>query len=264
MKQAQSSRWIGSVLACGAILLGSIWFLFVSRYWSVTRFEIEGIQQLERGEVERATTDALDHGSWKPWDRRNIFFVHTTELEKTLQERLMVERVRVDKKFPNVLRLIIQERQRRILIASDNQYMQVDLNGVVTGEVPDALLAWVHTLFTSKVFADKHHPPVILVSVVSSATSGVQIVDPVVVRQWINVYHSLLASHWRFKTFMLDRVTSRTLKIAVQGDFDVIFDLETPLEPQIATFDSFLRSKPSGMVIHDYINVSVPGKVSFR
>ncbi len=266
-EQAPSSGWIAYVLAFFGVFCGMVWFIFVSRHWSIVHFQIEGLQQLERGEVEGAAMDALDHGSWKPWDRRNIFFVNTTELEKTLQERLVVERVHVDKVYPNVLRLIIKERQRSVVLATDHRFMLVDLKGVVTGDVSDASLLWVHALLAAKTFADNHHPPVILVGTVGadgSATSASQIVDPMVVRRWINAYHTLLVSQWRFRTFAIDHVTSRTLKIAVQGNFDVIMDMETPLEPQIETFNSFLRSKQKNIVIRDYINVTIPGKVSFK
>ena len=101
-------------LATSCIALSIVWFIFVSRYWSVTKIETNDLHDLSREEVASTTYDLLDNGGWKPWDRRNIFFVDPQQLEQDLHDRLFVEQVVVDKVYPNVLRLKIEERQRSV------------------------------------------------------------------------------------------------------------------------------------------------------
>lgn len=257
-------RILPYVLALVGVASSLMWFIFVSRYWSVTTLDIRGLAQIDRGEAENAVYDLLDHGAWRPWDRRNIFFVNKEKLQDELRDRLLAESVTVDKSYPNVLRLIIQERQRSVIIVTDSHTMQVDLHGIVTGDTSASSTAWVHDVLAGKSFADVSHPPIILVGSVDTTTSSEQLADPETVRRWIDAYHTLIASRWHFKTFTIDRVTSRTLKIAVQGGFDVIMDVEMPLEPQIETFNKFLQAKPKDAVIREYINVTVPGRVSFK
>ncbi len=262
--EKKKRRILPYLLAFIGVISSLVWFIFVSRYWSVTTLDIQGLQQIERGEAEGAVYDLLDHGSWRPWDRRNIFFVNKEKLENDLRDRLLAESVTVDKSYPNVLRLIIQERQRSVILMTDSRTMQVDLHGVSTGDLSASSTQWVHDVLAGKSFADVQHPPIILVGSVDTATSDAHIADPEAIRRWINAYHTLIASQWHFKTFTVDRVTSRTLKIAVQGGFDVMMDIQMPLGPQIETFNKFLQAKPKDAVIREYINVTVPGRVSFK
>lgn len=262
--EEKKNKILPYLLAFAGIAAAFIWFIFVSRYWSVTTLDIQGLQQIDRGEAEGAVYDLLDHGLWRPWDRRNIFFVNKEKLEDELRDRLLAESVIVDKSYPNVLRLIIQERQRSVILITDSRTMQVDLRGVSTGDLSASSTQWVHDVLAGKSFADVQHPPIVLVGSVDTATSDAQIADPDAIRRWINAYHTLIASRWHFKTFTVDRVTSRTLKIAVQGGFDVIMDVQMPLGPQIETFNKFLQAKPKDAVIREYINVTVPGRVSFK
>ncbi len=259
----RASRWIAYMLVIGGALLALVWFVFVSGYWSVTELRIEGIRELGRGEVEQATYDVLDHGTWIPWDRRNILFADTSRLAEQLQQDLIAESVIVDKVYPNVLRLIVVERQRRVIVGVENRFLNVDAHGILTGDEPESSLPSIHDRLAGKSFADASLPPLLLIGSVETASSGEPFADPDVVRRWIEAYHKLIAAGFRYKTISLDHVTSNTMKIDAEGNFDVLMDLETPLEPQIETFRRFMQTKPKGTAF-SYVDVRIPGKIFFK
>ena len=259
-----SSRIIASVLVACCFILSVIWFVFVSGFWRVTEIQIQGIRELERGDVIGSVYDVLDHGTWKPWDKRNIFFVAPAKLASNLKNRFFAESVHVDKMYPNILRLIVKERQRRVIIAVEGRFLRVDTDGIFVGDELEQTTQYLRDRLSGRLYADASHPPIILVGSVEIPSSRQRIVDPGTIRRWIETYQDLLAAGFRFKTLHVDRVTSDTYKIAAEGNFDIILNLDTPRKPQIETFRRFLQTKPKQTIITEYVDVRFPGKVFFK
>ena len=260
----KTNHLIVALLAVSCVGLSVVWFLFVSKYWQVSRIETNALTGLSREEVASSTYDILDHGAWKPWDKRNIFFVDPKNVASQLRDRLFAEDVIVDKVYPNVLRLLIQERQRSVVFVSQSQLLVVDTNGIVTGEATDGVASDTRALIGGKAVADPTHIPVIVNVLSELATAGYQVARPEDVRVWIEGYKSLTTKGMRFRYLKLDDTASQTVHIAMEAGYDVIMDLTSPLEPQIDTYKKFAQTKTKDDVIHEYVDVRVPGKVFLK
>lgn len=258
---AHTSRIVVWLLVLGGGTLIAAWFLFVSGYWTITDVQTNDLKYLDRGEVQSAVYDALDHGSWKPWDRRNIFFAHKKRLAEELKERLFAEEVSVDKTYPNVLRLLISERQRSVVVASNNQLLLVDMNGLVTSVAADDVSKIARTQLASQAVADKTHLPLIQLDLHEPAADGYQVTDTDTMRMWIEAYNDLLAQKVSFRYISLGYATSQMAVIRSAQGVDILVDLGTPLKPQVETYQKFIKSKQQPVIPKEYIDVRIPGKV---
>lgn len=260
----QSHRRIVVGLVASAAVLTTVWFFFVSGYWSVSTIEVNELKALDRGEVASTTFDILDRGPWKPWDTRSLFFISETDVAAQLRDRLFAESVIVDKVYPNILRLKIQERQRSVVLASKDQLLLVDTSGVVTGEADGALEDASRALLTGRSIAQPNHPPVILCELQELVTAGYQVADPDRTKHWLDTYEALQRAGLKFRYVILMEPASRTLRVKLEKGYDLILDLQTSIPAQIDSYKKFEVSQPKNIQIREYVDVRVPGKIFLK
>ncbi len=259
--RGRAQRFIVILLVIFCLGLSIIWFLFVSRHWSITRIETNDLHTTEREEVEGVVYDILDHGSWKPWDTRNIFFVDEGVVANALKERLFAENVVVDKVYPNILRLMITERQRSVVLASKDQLLLVDTNGVVTGEATDSVKSMAQTLLTHKAVARPQDLPIVVIQLPEPMTTGYQVTKAGTVRGWITAYKTLNERGVTFEYLSLESPEVLTLEAYTNQGYKVIFDVSVPLEAQIESYKAYLKTQGKKVGAQEYIDVRVPGKI---
>ena len=281
------SRTTAYVLVASCVALAGIWFVFVSHFWSVQSIDIQGAKELGRGEVESAVYDILDNGPKHPWDQRNLFFINTKDLSDALTERLFAENVTVEKSYPNVLRLIIIERQRKVVFGLNDRLLDIDPHGFVTGDEPVVTAGYFRDLLASKTLADKNHATFvrqstfidtsastttsttdIMMEILSNSTSTnqnatatKQFVDQDIVKRWLEASKTLLASNLRYRLFEVSEPSSDTLKVVTEQGYRIIFDLKQVIAVQLDTYQRFMKLKPKDLNIQEYIDVRIPGKI---
>ncbi len=260
-KIQKKSWWIGGSIFILAISTSSIWFIFISGFFRITQIEVSGISPENRGEVEGAVFTTLDASTWKPWDKRNIFYAHTDQLSDSVRENIFAEKVSISKIYPNILRLIIVPRQRRVVIVSRGQQLLVDIRGVVSEEADERMGAYISGLSTQKFFADATHIPVIITDLPESVAAGYQVTDTDHVKRWILIYKTLIESRMQFRYMAMDTLNSRLARLKASDGTDILIDIELPLEPQIDTYAKFFQNKTKEDAVKEYVDVRVPGKI---
>lgn len=259
---SRSHLFIAYTLAIGCVIASGVWFVFVSRYWSVTKLEIEGIRAISREEVSDTTYKIIDEGEWKPWDKRNIFFVHPDALAQAIRDRLFADQVTVDKIYPNVLRLKVVERQRSIILVSKDQFLHVDSNGIVTEDFASSTEAiTVRSFLTGSRMSDSSQVPVIVTDLSELATTGYQAAKTTTVHGWLDTSKTLLAKGLRFRYLKLTSPEVSTMSVVMEPGYELILDIGGPLEPQITTYEKFMKAQPKGYKPDEYIDVRIPGKI---
>jgi cell division septal protein FtsQ len=258
-----TSRVIVTLLVISCIGLACVWFIFVSKFWSVKSIETNDLHDLDRGEVTTTTYDILDHGKWIPWDQRNILFLNTEEVSAALRDRLFVEQVNVDKSYPNVLRLKIVERQRSVFLATKDQLLNVDTNGLVTGDASGKAADDARKQLLGKSFADLSHLPLIVCDLPELASSGYQATRPDIVKRWITSYKAFITAGIKFGYIQVPVITSETATLRTDKGYNIIVDLSGGLESQLDTYKKFLQSQPKAKIL-EYVDVRVPGKIYYK
>lgn len=241
--------------------VGWAWFLFSSGYWDVQVIDVGGIAVLNREEVIGEVQRFFDGRTFRPWHKNNLLMLDTNVLSSSLTERLFVDQVSVEKKYPNILRLIIKERQRSVIVVSQDRYVNVDVNGVVTSEVVDAPLAAARERIAAKAFADESHLPVIVMNTTDPLTTGFQVAKSEQVHRWLDVSRTLILAGLKFRFMKVEAPESVLTRCVSERGYDIYFDMSQPLEGQITTYQKYMKTKPDEKLITQYLDVRVPGKV---
>lgn len=257
----KSSRLLTAGLLVSFVILGLSWFVLVSGYFSIKKVQTNELFGLSREEVASSTSEILEQGRWTPWEKANILFIDKDDLAEQLKARLFAENVVVDKLYPDILRLMISERQRSVVLVSKDQILMVDMTGLVTNDMDNSAATDTASMLDGKMLADNKHPPVIVCDLPELATAGYQITDQNGIKMWIEAYRSLVDANLKFRYLKLSEPGSQSLKMVSEAGYEVIYDLEEPLEPQIEAYNKFIQSKPKDLKISNYLDVRIPGKI---
>lgn len=261
MDQKRSSYTVVILLVASFAVVGWLWFVFASGFWDVSNLDISGLRTLERGDVAREVDRALDERDWRPWHKKNLIFIDTATIAAILKERLFAEDVTVDKVYPDVLRLIIKERQRSVVLVSGEQYVNVDATGVVTGDADGDVLQSSRERVAARAFADEIHLPVVVMPTADPLSVGFSVAAPETVRKWIEVSRAMVLGGVKVRFMKIETPESALARFVSEQGYDIYLDLTQPLEPQIQTYAAYMRSKPDLTQIKEHIDVRVPGKI---
>ncbi len=257
----RSSRSITIMLVFSFFLVTLLWFFFVSGFWVVKDIEVEGIHGLTRGEVTSTTFQLIDASPWRPWSRRTIFFVKPDQLAQQLQEAIFAENVTVEKRYPNILRLLIQERQRSVLVASNSQILVVDTTGVVTAEADAPTHDSASRRLTNATVSKSSDLPLIQVDLPEPATAGYQATGADTIKTLIRAYKTLEDSNLTFRYIEMAQLGANRIDVVSDQGYNIIMDLTQPLDTQVMTYKKFMQAKSKSVHINQYIDVRVPGTV---
>jgi cell division septal protein FtsQ len=264
MGRRAASTWVVGSLVGAFGLCAVAWFLFISGVWSVNSVEFEGLTGVSREEVASTTFMLIDKGPWKPWDKKNIFFIDETWLAQQLKEYYFAEEVVVEKDYPNVLRHKFRERQRSVVLVSKGQFLLVDTQGLVAGEAQDAALASAKNRLQGKTLSTLNDLPLVISDLNEPAALGYQAAESETVKNWIEAYKALYESGMKFRYLELKAIEDRTIHLITDQGYEVLLDRQTPLDTQIETYQKYIETKPKNVKISEYIDVRVPGKVFYK
>lgn len=253
----------GAVIAIFAAfaVTGWFWFLFRSGYLDVQTVDVGSLQSLDRGEVVAETQRAMNEGAWRPWSKMNLLMLDTDELAITLKDRLFAESVAVEKSYPNILRLKIGERQRSVVVKSNDEYVLVDGSGIVTAMADGDILRASQDRVAAKAFADEIHLPVVVMNAADPLSQGFQVAKPEEVRRWLDATRYLVLGGFQYRFMKVESPQAALGRFVSKKGYDVYFDLTQPLEPQLATYLAYMKTKPDETKITEYMDVRVAGKI---
>ena len=275
------SKIVGGVLSMCAVATILIWTIFISGKCSITNVQIAGNVFTPTEEIRAAVMQGMDASTWRPWDRRNYFFVKPDDVARRVQDALFAENVEIEKKWPNVLRLKIKERQRSVVVGVRDQLFEMDSHGVVLGTPSTSTIQYIQQLVQKNKIAETNRPPYILIAneitlIDSSTTTGVidmttptmanvatgsVYMAPGVVQGWIKAYRTLDDAQIRFRWLTCDANNPTFIDIQTTGGFVIRVDTETNPEEQIQTAVGYLRTQPLNKQPLEYIDVRVQGKM---
>jgi hypothetical protein len=256
------SAYTTTLILIGAFaIFGWWWFLFLSGFFDATNIEITGLHGLERGEVIGEMDKVFFEAKWKPWHSKNLFMLDADMMQRSLKERLFIESVTVDKSYPNILRLLITEKQRSVVLMTNDTYVNVDTSGVVTGVTDGDVLNIARDIVAARVLSSESTPPVILMPTAEPPTPGFQVAKPEQVRRWLDIMRSVVLRGIKIRFMKLESPEANLARIVSEKGYDIYFDLQDPLEPQIATYEAYMNTKPDESKIMERVDVRVPGKI---
>ena len=263
-RRASKRRTTFLILSVCAIV-GWSYVLFFSDLFIVSETQVEGVENLDPIDVHREVLASLDErGGRRPWPKRHIFFLDERELQNKLKDRLFVSSVTVDKSGRNILRLKIEERLKKFVLHSRQQYAWVDYQGVVTKELSMEEKKHVQALLLGHRSSKSSEPPVIKRNLDELVSSGYQAFSSNEAKEWISMAERLRDLNVSYREFEPPGTSSTIMKVLTEEGYDVLIDVTVPLDIQIATYNAFIKAEPVEAGQVEYIDVRVPRRVYLK
>ena len=260
----QSRRHAVLMLLAVTVVGGWLYVFFGSDFFRITRVEVGELIYGDRGDVVSITLDILDEqGRW-PWNRRNLLLVDIPALEQELERQLYAEKVTVDKQYPHVLRLNVQERRSSVIVIANKEFYLVDRHGIGVERISSEDEAAVLQRISDPASATPQDLPVLNIRGQVLFEPGERFVSDWIVESWLQAFQALQKASFGYRKAELEFATSTKLILDLYEPYDAFFDLLAPMDVQINGFYAFMKAKDSGTVINEYVDVRVPGKVYYR
>jgi hypothetical protein len=274
---ARSHRRRSAVFFLAFIALsGWIYMFLFSEYFTISRVEIFNEKNgfpMEEGRVAAEALRVLDEERVWPFRARNIFFIDRDALGSRIEEELFIEKVVVDKKYPSILRLKLKERESSVIIRIGEEYAEVDHTGIVTRILGTDEAAGLERVADSP-RGKGSSIPMLSLKTFGSSTSTIITSTTIVAHQslteesrvvrWLNALQRLKERGFGYRRVSLDTVSSTKLSVRLFEPYEVYFDLLTPLDAQIDGYYAFIKNKPQGTDIQEYIDARIPGKIFYQ
>jgi Fe-S cluster biosynthesis and repair protein YggX len=264
LDQRKSSHAFVITLVVSFACVGWLWFFFGSGFWNVSDIEMQGLKMLDRGEVSAEAFKIIDERAWRPWNKRNLLLLDTERLAAMLKERLFVEDITVDKSYPSILRLNIKERQRSVILLSNDQYVNVDATGIVTGDAEGDVLRASQDRVAARAFADEIHLPIVVMNTADPLAPGFHVASAEQVQRWIEVSRALVVGGLKIRFMKVETPEASLGRFVGERGYDIYVDLERPVDAQIATYQAYMRTKPDESLIKEHLDIRIPGQVIIK
>jgi hypothetical protein len=245
-------------------ILGWIYFFLFSDTFIVNGIEISGIQRLRRGEVEKVVYTILDQQRIWPIRSRNIFSIPRSDLENLLKDQLYAEKVAVDKKYPNILRLKVQERQSSVIVIINGTSFEVDHRGDVTRILSEGEARSLQASSNSPNRGPSQIPVLSILNATTTPTGGDVFVTENQMQRWLNLFEGLQKRGFGYRGASIESPESTKVVLDLFEPYRAYFDLLTPLNAQVDSYYAFIKEKKSDMVIYDYIDARIPGRIYYK
>jgi hypothetical protein len=258
-------RIVFAMLSAVAVL-GWLFIFLQSELFLLRSVEAVGIKSLDPVDVEREVLTVLDERrGWRPWSARHSLFVDKEHLEEEVKNRLFAENVTVDKITTHVLRLKIEERSKKLIFHTHQQYFWVDLQGVVTQELTLDERKFAQARILGSRAATLDDPPLIHMDLDELIDVGYVVTDGKTIRKWIQGSTEIMKAGLAYRE--LDPpgvVSSTTAVIKAPEGYKVYVDLENDLNAQVKSYLSFKKTKPADLQVTSYVDARIPGRVYVR
>ncbi len=257
-------RAVYSILALCAVF-GWTYLVFISDVFAINQVEVRGVKALDAIDITKEVFDVLDErAEYRPWPARHAWFVNRKSLTEQLKARLFVLDVAVDNSYGNVLRLKIEERSKRVVFHSHQQYFWLDLQGVATAELDQQEKLDVQARLLGNRPIRPDEPPVIKRDLDESVSAGFVLATTQEAREWIELSEQVRSTGLSYREIEPPTASSSLFKVLSASGHNVLMDITAPIETQVHTYQAFLKNQPKDIGKPEYIDVRVPGRVYFK
>jgi hypothetical protein len=263
--QAYSARRraVLGFLAAVAIF-GWTYVFFGSGVLDVQTLQIEGLTTQDRGEVARGVWQAIEMQPSFPGQQKNLLLLDVDALSVRLKNELYMENVAVEKFYPNILRLKLEEKQSSVIIAANNEFYLIDRHGIGSARIADEEQGQILSRISQPSPTAKTDTPILTINRGVFFAVGEPFVPEATVQGWLGAFQELSKAGFGYRRAILEHPTTTKLVLDLYEPYDAYFDLLTPVESQIEAFYAFTKMKPADADIRSYIDVRVPGRVYYK
>lgn len=244
-------------------VIGWLYVFFISDAFHINDIEVAGAKGIDATFVKREVYDAIDlrpRPFWEP--ARHTLFLTAAQLEPILTEKLGVEHLMIEKPRLNVLRLIVQERVRRLILHTPTTYFWLDGRGMVLAELTSTEQHDAEARLARKRISTPTDVPIVRYEMLEPIVVDQAIQDPQISR-WLAISLQLQKQGIGYLEIQPPGTPSSTrlVVITAQG-YEAWFDTsQDTLETQIEAFKAFQQQKPKDLQVKEYVDARIPQRI---
>lgn len=112
-------------------VFGTLGVGLFSSFFKLDSISISGLQRINEQEIRDALTGILSYKSFSVIPQSSYFTSDIDDIHNILKERFPIEKILIQKQFPNKLSIVIEEKISTIIYDSGEYYSYIDLSGKV-------------------------------------------------------------------------------------------------------------------------------------
>ncbi|MBI4239636.1 hypothetical protein HY620_01455 [Candidatus Uhrbacteria bacterium] len=235
---------------CGILALGgSLYFFFFSRSFSIDIVEVDVSEGVDAGQVKSLVYAQMDAKAFVVAPQRNIFLFDDKKIVRDLHALFAVDLLRIEKKMPNKLVVVLQARPLQVLWFSAGRLYDIDNQGVIARESQMlSLRTTLQDIQTDKALSDSMKKkltssvPIIIDEEHKESSISETIVSSVFVEYSIAAKKSLEDSGVPVIYFKAKR-NATTVTVVTGERWEMYLTTDESLERQLAAVQTLLTEK---------------------
>jgi len=238
------------------IFLVLFYFFIYYPYFQIKSVVIVDNRLVNEEKVEEMSWDVLNKMRYLIIPGRNIFVFDKQVIEKNIKEQIPeIDSVEVVRKFPDIIKVKVQEAKPAALWRSGDNYYYLDQSGMVRGGISDIEQFSEENIFT----------------IYDSNNKDVQVKENVVYAKHINfikaLYEKLPEIKINIKEVALPSPLADEVHVTTENDWRIFFTLERELDQQISNLQLVFENEINYKLTEEelnYVDLRVESWVYYR
>ncbi|MBI2473564.1 hypothetical protein HYV70_03360 [Candidatus Uhrbacteria bacterium] len=228
----------------------SLYFLR-SNTFLINRVEIQGIEYVDRTNLEKTITEYLQTPVFFFFSTSNTFLFSTEDLENLIMKQFSLASIsiNVNKK---TLTLLLEERTSNLIWETAGKSYVVDLEGIIVREQEKE-----STLPSEDLphFKDKNN---------ASVTIGSQVLKTEEITHTFLFLEFLAKRSLTYTHIEIDRLAGKWMQVVTTNGFGILFDTGGNIETQYRNLEIILDDQAANLDRLEYIDLRFGDRVYFK
>lgn len=241
------------------LFLALFYFLFFFDYFQIKKTIIINQKFISEDEINKIINPVLTQKRFLIFPGRNVFLVNSKIIKNSLLENIpQIDSVEITKKYPDILKIKINEIEPKVLWQTKDQYYLVDKEGVVRSKFENYLDDPQISDLVRNLF-----------KIIDQSGKDIQLKENVIFTKHINfiekLYEKLPTLGINIKEIILPSPQAFELHVITDKNFKILFIIEKSIDAQLfnlkLVLEKELQNKTDDL---EYIDLRVENWVYYK
>jgi hypothetical protein len=117
------------------LILGLGYFLLYSDRFEIKNIDVSGTRNIRADDIKSIAESQIAERRFLIFKQRNLFAFSKKELTEKINDKYVLDDLRINKDLPGSLKIEIKEKISLVIWVSNNRYYNLDSNGIAISEI---------------------------------------------------------------------------------------------------------------------------------
>jgi len=225
----------------------SIYFFIFSSFYQINNIEVFGNEIISTDDILDIVDQTLNKKYLLVLKNENIFIFNRKHLKEKIEEKIVLESIKIEKILPNTIRLTIKEKDAILKWVTNNQEYLLDVNGLIIKRfykesIPDIFrLAEIQQNQTN---LDEKDRLIVINLANQNVNLGEQVLQPEHIRFIIKLIEKLSEINYLSVRYIaVPNNFPKYIEIGINPDWKIFFNLADSVDSQINRLAVLIKEK---------------------